>query len=127
VFNTLSQEMLSEQGRRFLQEPQPLMLTKPMSLPERKGQAADGDLAYDETLFNRLRILRKALADGRDVQAYVVFSDVALRHMARDYPSNERNFLQISGVGRKLEQFGPTFLKTIGEHRVNYPPLILPN
>ena len=55
----MSQEKLSEQGRRFLQEPQPFMLTKPMSPPERKLQAADGDLGYDETLFNRLRFLRK--------------------------------------------------------------------
>ena len=118
---------ITEQGRRFLQEPHPLMLTKPMSPPERKLQTADGDLAYDETLFNRLRYLRKALADERDVPAYVVFSDVALRQMARDYPSNEREFLQISGVGsRKLEEFGPMFLQTIAEHLVNYPPLTLP-
>jgi ATP-dependent DNA helicase RecQ len=122
-FNVLE---ITEQGRRFLQERQPLMLTKPMSPPVHKLQTA-GDLAYDETLFNRLRYLRKALADERDVPAYVVFSDVALRQMARDYPTNEREFLQISGVGsRKLEEFGPMFLKTIAEHLVNYPPLTVP-
>ncbi|MGD9851051.1 MAG: DNA helicase RecQ [Nitrospirales bacterium] len=117
---------ITDLGSRFLQEPQSLMLTKPMSTPERK-EPPSGDLAYDETLFNRLRYLRKALADERDVPAYVVFSDVALRQMARDYPCNEREFLQISGVGsRKLEEFGPLFLKTIAEHLVNYPPLSLP-
>jgi ATP-dependent DNA helicase RecQ len=122
-FNVLE---ITEQGRRFLQERQPLMLTKPMSPPVHKLQTA-GDLAYDETLFNRLRYLRKALADERDVPAYVVFSDVALRQMARDYPTNEREFLQISGVGgRKLQEFGPMFLKAIAEHMVNYPPLTVP-
>ena len=78
------------------------MLTKPMSAPERKTPSA-GDLAHDETLFNHLRQLRKTVADARNVPAYVVFSDVALRQMAREYPTNEREFLQISGVGnRKL-------------------------
>ena len=117
---------ITEQGQRFLQDPQPLMLTKPMSPPTHKLPPA-GDLTYDETLFNRLRYLRKALADERDVPAYVVFSDVALRQMARDYPSNEREFLQISGVGsRKLQEFGPMFLKVIAEHLVNYPLLNIP-
>ena len=56
-----------------------------------------------------------------------MFSDVALRQMARDYPCNEQEFLQISGVGsRKLEEFGSMFLKVIAEHLVNYPPLTLP-
>ena len=117
---------ITDQGRLFLQDPQPLMLTKPMSPPAHKLPPA-GDLAYDETLFNRLRYLRKALADERDVPAYVVFSDVALRQMARDYPTNEQEFLQISGVGsRKLQEFGSMFLKVIAEHLVNYPPLTVP-
>ncbi|MDH4360661.1 MAG: helix-turn-helix domain-containing protein, partial [Nitrospirota bacterium] len=117
---------ITDQGRLFLQDPQPLMLTKPMSPPAHKLPPA-GDLAYDETLFNRLRYLRKALADERDVPAYVVFSDVALRQMARDYPTNEQEFLRISGVGsRKLEEFGPMFLKVIAEHLAHYPPLNIP-
>ncbi|MEE9232666.1 MAG: DNA helicase RecQ [Nitrospirales bacterium] len=107
---------LTAQGRHFLQEPQPLMLTKPMSAPERKPKPTD-DVAHDEDLFNRLRHLRKTLADERDVPAYVVFSDVALRQMARDYPANEQQFLQISGVGtRKLQEFGTEFLAAIAEH-----------
>ncbi|WP_454064340.1 DNA helicase RecQ [Candidatus Nitrospira salsa] len=117
---------LTPQGRDFLQVRQPVMLTKPMSAPERKA-APSGDLAHDEELFNRLRQLRKKVADERDVPAYVVFSDVALRQMAREYPTNDREFLQVSGVGsRKLEEFGAIFLSTITEHlgahsRQNFP------
>ena len=117
---------LTAQGHHFLQEPQPLMLTKPMSAPERKTSPT-GDLAHDEVLFNRLRQLRKTLADERDVPAYVVFSDVALRQMAREYPTNEREFLQISGVGnRKLQEFGTVFLAAIANQmeiqpRQNFP------
>ncbi len=52
--------------------------------------------------------------------AYVIFSDVALRQMARDYPTNEQEFLRISGVGtRKLEEFGAAFLAVITEYLQN--------
>ena len=112
---------LTTQGRGFLQERQSVMLTKPMSAPERKTPPA-GDLAYDEVLFNQLRQLRKTLADERDVPAYVVFSDVALRQMAREYPTNEREFLQISGVGnRKLQEFGTVFLAAIANQLETHP------
>ncbi|MEP7153229.1 MAG: helix-turn-helix domain-containing protein, partial [Nitrospira sp.] len=62
-----------------------------------------------------------------DVPAYVIFSDVALRQMARDCPTNEQEFLQISGVGkRKLEEFGPKFLAVIARHLEDYAPLTIP-
>ncbi len=78
-------------------------------------------------LFTRLRQLRKTLADEADVPAYVIFSDVALRQMARDCPTNEQEFLQISGVGnRKLQEFGPKFLAVIAAHLKNYAPLTIP-
>lgn len=117
---------LTPQGRGFLRERPPVMLTKPMSAPERKTPPT-GDLAHDEVLFNRLRQLRKTLADARDVPAYVVFSDVALRQMAREYPTKKQELLRISGVGnRKLQEFGTVFLAAIADHmethpRQNYP------
>ncbi|MEC4674241.1 MAG: DNA helicase RecQ [Nitrospirota bacterium] len=112
---------LTAQGRGFLRERPPIILTRPMSAPERKT-APTGDLAHDEGLFNHLRDLRKTLADKRDVPAYVVFSDVALRHMAQEYPTNEREFLQISGVGnRKLQEFGRLFLTAIAEYMQTHP------
>ena len=113
---------LTTKGHHFLQAPQPLILTKPMTAPERKTSPTS-DVAHDEMLFNRLRQLRKTIADEQDVPAYVVFSDVALRQMAREYPKSEREFLQISGVGnRKLQEFGKVFLTTIADHRAIHPP-----
>ena len=68
-------------------------------------------------MFERLRALRKTLADERDVPAYIVFSDVALRQMARNYPANERDFARISGVGeKKLAEYGDVFLGEIAAH-----------
>jgi len=91
-------------------------LTKPVTAPE-KAASHVGEISCDEALFSRLRELRKRLADERDVPAYIVFSDVALRQMARNYPANEREFSRISGVGeKKLREFGAAFLGEIAAH-----------
>jgi ATP-dependent DNA helicase RecQ len=112
---------ITEQGQAFIQERHTIMLTKPISEPSRKTQATE-ELAHDESLFARLRQLRKSLADKRDVPAYVIFSDVALRQMAQEYPTNEQEFLRISGVGtRKLEEFGAAFLAAIAEYVESNP------
>ncbi len=112
---------ITEQGWDFIKERYTIMLTKPMPTPERQ-MAQVVDVAYDEQLFNKLRLLRKTLADERDVPAYVIFSDVALRQMARDYPRNKQEFLRISGVGnRKLEKFGAAFIAAITEYLESNP------
>ena len=112
---------ITEQGQAFTQERHRIMLTKPISGPSRKAEPTE-ELAHDESLFGHLRQLRKTLADERDVPAYVIFSDVALRQMAREYPTNEQEFLRISGVGtRKLEEFGAAFLAVITEYVESNP------
>jgi ATP-dependent DNA helicase RecQ len=52
-----------------------------------------GDIDCDSELFDQLRAHRKQLADAASVPPYVVFSDVALRHMAREYPTDDAGFL----------------------------------
>ena len=73
--------------------------------------AGDGEAA----LFERLRRLRRELADERDVPAYVIFSDAVLREMARVVPRNLGELRGISGVGdKKLAEFGARFLEVTG-------------
>jgi len=50
-------------------------------------------------LFERLRALRRALADAEGVPAYIVFSDAVLARMAAEQPSDEAGLLAVSGVG----------------------------
>jgi len=120
-FNVLQ---LSESGLTALKDRQPIHLVKPIvtpkgrKLPEEKRRR---DLAvqfdFDQSLFDRLRRLRKKLADARGVPAYIVFSDVSLRQMARFYPTNRAEFARISGVGeRKLADFGTAFIESIAAY-----------
>ena len=71
----------------------------------------------EEELFQRLRVLRKALANEANVPPYVVFSDRTLRAMAEMRPKNEAELLAVPGVGTvKLERYGTDFLREINGH-----------
>ena len=107
---------LTDEGRAALKSRQKITLTKPVA-PTEPAKHRVGEIACDEALFEKLRMLRKRLADERGVPPYIVFSDVALRQMARFYPAGDQEFSRISGVGeKKLKEFGATFLGEITAH-----------
>src|SRR5207245_7422755 len=71
-------------------------------------------ISCDELLFEQLRGLRGRPADERGVTAYVIFSDVTPREMARNYPTTPTEFRRIPGVGeQKLKDFAEPFLSEI--------------
>jgi ATP-dependent DNA helicase RecQ len=68
----------------------------------------------DVELFERLRTLRKRLADEQGVPAYIVFSDATLRAMAELKPNSHGELLGVPGVGpAKIERYGDAFLAEI--------------
>jgi ATP-dependent DNA helicase RecQ len=113
-FNTIE---ITNAGLAVLKSRQKITLTKPVAAPAPRDQHRAGEIACDEALFEKLRALRKQLADERSVPSYIIFSDVALRQMARLYPASDRDFSRISGVGeKKLREFGAAFLREIELH-----------
>ncbi|MBI4668748.1 MAG: DNA helicase RecQ [Elusimicrobia bacterium] len=71
-------------------------------------------IAADEPLFERLRTLRRTIADELGVPAYIVFGDKTLLEMAYLKPADKEALGQVWGVGeRKLETFGDRFLALI--------------
>jgi ATP-dependent DNA helicase RecQ len=112
---------LSTAGLTALKQRQIVSLTQPAATVKAAARRS-GAIECDEALFERLRKLRKKLADELDVPAYIVFSDATLRQMARDYPADERDLSRISGVGRKkLEEFGSAFLSEIAGYLESNP------
>jgi ATP-dependent DNA helicase RecQ len=79
--------------------------------------AADSWEGVDRGLFECLRQLRTQFAAERSVPAYVIFSDAALRDMARRRPSTLEGFRHVKGVGEhKSADLGPAFVTTISEY-----------
>jgi ATP-dependent DNA helicase RecQ len=70
--------------------------------------------AEAEILFERLRKLRKQLADAQSVPPYVVFADSSLKLMAQQQPQTLEAFAKISGVViHKVNQYGDKFVSEI--------------
>src|SRR5438067_9798290 len=110
-FTTLT---LTTAGREMLRNRTPVTLTKQIDIAAQKEKPQAGAIECDELLFERLRALRRKLADDRDVPAYVIFSDVSLREMSRNYPTTASEFRRIPGVGeQKLKDFAQPFLSEI--------------
>jgi ATP-dependent DNA helicase RecQ len=113
-FATLS---LTPAGLEALRNRTSIVLTKQIEIVEKSARIKRGAIECDEELFERLRALRRRLADERGVPAYIIFSDVSLREMARTYPKNSTEFRRIAGVGeQKLKDFGEAFLSVIRSH-----------
>jgi ATP-dependent DNA helicase RecQ len=71
-----------------------------------------------EILLQKLRSLRKQLADEQSVPPYVVFQDSTLKLMAQVQPKTLTEFGKLSGVGsHKLSQYGDKFLAEIRAYR----------
>jgi ATP-dependent DNA helicase RecQ len=107
---------LTAAGRDALRHRTSITLTKQVEVvsQSRDQKARAGAIECDEVLFERLRGLRRKVADERNVPAYVIFSDVSLRHMAKNYPTTATEFRRVPGVGeQKLKDFADAFLDEI--------------
>ena len=73
--------------------------------------------SYDKILFERLRTLRRKIADERNFPPFIIFGDISLREMSTYFPKNDKEFLDINGVGQqKLKDFGNLFLEVINNY-----------
>jgi ATP-dependent DNA helicase RecQ len=113
---------LTPAGHDALKQRATITLTKLAEIREKPRRKRAGEIECDEALFDRLRTLRRRIADERDVPAYVIFSDASLREMARAVPTRLGDFAQIPGVGQqKLKSFGATFVAEINDYLAAQP------
>jgi len=112
---------LTDEGLSVLKQRKPVRLTRPVTAPKPQERRV-GEIACDELLFERLVRLRKQLADERALPPHILFSDVTLRQVARDYPANERALARISGMSeRKVQEFGRVLLAVVAGHLETQP------
>ena len=71
----------------------------------------------DAVLFEKLRVLRRTIADEIGKPAYIVLSDKTLHALAQSRPTTLDDFGEISGIGQyKKETLGERFTALIREH-----------
>jgi ATP-dependent DNA helicase RecQ len=108
---------LTDAGLQALRSKRAFSFAKPRAVAaSRKKRGKTPALAADvpEEIFQRLRALRKQIADEQGVPPYVVFSDATLRELAARRPTTLAAMRAISGVGDvKLERYGRAFLEAL--------------
>ncbi len=91
----------------------------------REKRADSGE--YDRELFEKLRGVRKKLADAHQVPPYIIFSDKTLQEMCRSLPFTSADMRRISGVGdMKLERYAKDFITEIRQHLDENPDISAP-
>ncbi len=71
-------------------------------------------------LFERLKALRRELADKQSVPAFVIFTDATLVEISNLMPITPDEFLRVSGVGNeKLKRYGERFMGEIAAYRAS--------
>ncbi|MBC5991844.1 DNA helicase RecQ [Pontibacter cellulosilyticus] len=107
---------LTEQSKQVLFEGRKVQLVKfeDAKQEEPSIKARPKRELIKDALFERLRSLRKNIADEAGVPPYVVFTDTTLQEMAAERPTSKIGMLAISGVGaQKFERYGDLFISEI--------------
>jgi ATP-dependent DNA helicase RecQ len=115
---------LSKRGESFMKKPYPIELARDHDFAteveeeeESIERASSNAKAYDNKLFEILKVLRKTIAKDRDLPPYVIFQDPSLEEMATTYPTNKEELAQVNGVGMgKVNKFGKEFIDAIQKY-----------
>lgn len=79
-------------------------------------------------LFNKLKEVRKRIADEHQWPAYVVLSDRSLHHLAIERPTTLDAFGNTFGIGEhKRDNYGTAFIEVIKEYATDQDNLSLPD
>ena len=112
---------ITDEGRRFLRDRTRITLPQPAAGQAGRAGPPAGPVQYDPGLYEKLRALRRTIADEMGVPPYVVFGDTTLQQMAYYIPRSSDSLLRISGVGEaKLARFGDRFLAEIESHATEH-------
>ncbi|MFZ1573536.1 MAG: DNA helicase RecQ [Chlorobiota bacterium] len=74
-------------------------------------------ISYDEELFQKLRSIRRLIADDEKVPSFIIFSDSTLVELSYYYPRAILDLKNISGFGEvKIRKYGQIFLEAIQQY-----------
>lgn len=103
----------------------PTVMLNPLSMKILKGQekvifkeiVKVNKIYENNNLFEVLRALRREIASKEKVPPYIIFPDKSLKEMSCEYPSDRKQFMEISGVGQaKLDKYGDIFIEVIKKY-----------
>ncbi len=109
---------ISEKGLKYLKNPKELLIpiNENNSVTE-KVHKTNISQSGDIVLMNKLKELRKKIADDKSIPPYVIFQDPSLNEMTFRYPISTDELSSIFGVGEgKAKKYGKDFIELIAKH-----------
>ena len=107
---------LNKRSWKILRKQLSVEIAVSKSISSNKALTYNPQKAEAELLFERLRKLRKQIADRNSLPPYVIFADSSLKLMAQVRPKTLAAFANLSGVNEhKTQQYGAIFLSEIRE------------
>lgn len=123
--DVLMNKLIADGYIRKTEEQYPIIKLTQMSIPllQNKGSVtmqiakAAKMVSEDNTLFEKLKSVRKEIATKEGYPPYVIFHDTTLREMCSRMPLKLQDLNDIKGVGEnKREKYGQVFIDVIVEH-----------
>jgi len=114
-FGSLS---ITEKGLEYLNKPTELSIPKIENKADfKESPPIKATESGDLNLLNKLKDLRKKIADIKSIPPYVIFQDPSLVEMSIRYPLKFEELSSIFGVGEgKSKKYGKEFLELISEY-----------
>ncbi len=113
---------ITEAGRDVILEDKKVQLVTIKSIEERMVEEISASKTKskrkeaEEELFDKLRELRKSIAQAAGVPPYIVFNDATLDEMTAQMPASEKTMKKITGVGdKKFASYGKQFINVIAK------------
>ena len=114
-FGSLS---ITEKGLEYLNNPTELLISEIENKADfKEPPSVTAVESGDMNLLNKLKDLRKKIADKKSIPPYVIFQDPSLVEMTIRYPVKFEELSSIFGVGEgKSKKYGKEFLELISEY-----------
>ena len=114
-FGSLS---ITEKGLEYLNNPTELLIPEIENKADfKESPSVTAIESGDTNLLNKLKDLRKKIADKKSIPPYVIFQDPSLVEMTIRYPVKFEELSSIFGVGEgKSKKYGKEFLELISEY-----------
>ena len=104
----------TRKGAEFIKNTHKIIMKMPKEI---NTNIVKREVEIDEGLRDTLKKVRQRLAKKQGVPPYVIFNDASIRDMCKKLPTNQEEFLMVSGVGEyKAKKYGRCFIEAIMEY-----------
>ena len=103
---------ITDKGERFIKKPSGFLI--PKRKETEKLKVVDNNNSHNTELLSKLIYIRKNISEKNKIPPFVIFQDLMLEAMCKEYPTSIEELSNINGVSvGKAEKYGDLFISEI--------------